>query len=231
MARRNPRPVIIKRDLIPDSRRTRIRVPQNPDRPVTLPSGDAIRREFFEKDQHWFVQHRRGPRREKVGFDPREARAVPESRVLRGTLPERIVYLALIKMHMYPGSHFDFQSSLLGGRLELGGLVADFLFRIPIQLIIRVQGPGHHEFLQQKKDEEQRMILEDMGFRVEDLFVDTIYNPFKLEDALRRIFGLGGTKGYAQGPYTGTEEPDADQEAVDELYNLAVQANMTLEAV
>ena len=53
---------------------------------------------------------------------------MPKEQV-NGTLPERILYLALIRvMHFSPNADFDFQSSQEGGRLELGGLVADFLF-------------------------------------------------------------------------------------------------------
>jgi len=75
----------------------------------------------------WFTLHKRGPRRSRVGEDPLEARAVPHD-YIKGTLPERIVYYYLVNyMKFQAGVDFDFQSSMEGGRIELGGMVVDFL--------------------------------------------------------------------------------------------------------
>lgn len=61
-----------------------------------------------------------------------------------GTAPEWLTYEALIKLGKKPGEDFTFQSSLLGGRIERGGLIVDFQFRDPPDLAINVQGTYWH---------------------------------------------------------------------------------------
>ena len=85
-------------------------------------------------------------------------------------------------------------SSLQGGRLQLGGLVVDFLFEI-MKIALNVQGPTHKGYLRGRKDEEQRNILDSMGYTVYELWEDTIYNEYKLDDEMRRIFWLGESSG------------------------------------
>ena len=204
MAERHRRQPIVFKRSIRIGRQERIRIPQPVDRPYRLKTRNLVRNEYLKEDPWWFTLHRRGPRRVKVGEDPLEARAVKKETV-KGTLPERIVYKALINvLHFQPDADFTFQSSQQGGRLELGGIVADFLFDY-IKLIIRVQGPTHTRFLRQAKDEEQRMALEEMGFLVKDLWDYTIYDEYRLEDWLRRCFGLASTRG-GGGPAAGVRE-------------------------
>ena len=74
--------------------------------------------------------------------------------------------------------------------MELGGLVVDFIFP-HMRLAVRVQGPGHAEFLRGKKDEEQAQILEEMGYQVLDIDIKTIANEKELDDWVRRYF-FGG---------------------------------------
>ena len=139
-----------------------------------------------ETGDRTLVVHRRGPLRQEVGFeDPRELRAVSEERVA-GTLPERIFYKALLGRGMREGMDFTFQSSLQGGRLFLGGMVADFIFP-QRSLIVRIQGRKWHTgFEQERKDDFQRDILEGMGYHVLDLFDDTIYDDYLFAEWLRR---------------------------------------------
>jgi len=59
-----------------------------------------------------------------------------------GTLPELLVWNALIQLGKIPDVDFSFQSSLFGGRLERGGLIVDFL--IPPNLAISVLGTYFH---------------------------------------------------------------------------------------
>lgn len=68
------------------------------------------------------------------------------------------------------GVLYDFQSSLLGGRPEYGGIVADFIL-IEEGIVLRVQGEyWHHTTVEEEaEDREQRVILEAMGYRVVDL--------------------------------------------------------------
>lgn len=122
--------------------------------------------------------------------DEREQYAVPDSEV-HGTLPERILYKALQDRHMIP-EMFSFQSSLVGGRIYLGGMVADFLCERP-PVVIRVQGEHWHgqfdretgdlihgDIVQARRDDEQGAILNDLGYAVFDLWEETTYNPFTL---------------------------------------------------
>jgi len=180
---------------------TRIKIPQPKERPVVLRRKDVIRRELLRPDREGYVVHKRGMRRDLVGEDPREMRAISRER-LRGTLPERIVYLWLVtKLHLKDGVDFDFQSSMSGGRLEMGGIVADFRFEI-FKMILNVQGQTHNEFLRSKKDEEQRAILESMGYKVYELTDIEIYNEPLFEDKMRRIFNLSGNGGGGTGYYS-----------------------------
>jgi very-short-patch-repair endonuclease len=134
-----------------------------------------------------FVIHRRGIRRTDLGGDWREAYAISKSRV-KGTLPERVIYkLLTVTFKLVAGVDFDFQSSQNGGRLELGGIVADFLFP-NMGLVIQVQGPTHKRYLNQLKDNEQALVLAEMGYsRVIWIEEDEIYKPLIIEDTLRRI--------------------------------------------
>ena len=78
---------------------------------------------------------------------------------------ERLVYEWLTKR----GIEFSFQSSLLGGRMEYGGIIIDFIL-IESGIALRVQGEYFHSGVEQEaKDREARIVLENMGFRVVDL--------------------------------------------------------------
>lgn len=164
-------------------------IPQTPYRPIKV-SGDALQREKLRSDPYWFIAHRRGVHRPKIGEDPLEARAVSKSTV-NGTLPERIVYKALTNRRLIPNIDFDFQSSEQGGRLELGGMVADFLFP-NMMFVLNVQGPTHATFLRAEKDSEQEGELADMGYGYYEIWENTIYDQSSLDKFLRRLFDMSG---------------------------------------
>jgi G:T-mismatch repair DNA endonuclease (very short patch repair protein) len=111
----------------------------------------------------------------------------PKPKDFQGTEPEWAVYWALSKL----GVVFDFQPSFQGGRLHLGGLVADFI--VPdYQVIIQVQGIYWHYTLgarRQARDVLQRAQLEAQGYRV--VFIDeddALRNPiYYVREALRGI--------------------------------------------
>lgn len=207
------RPVPLKRRIRGGGGR-RIIVPQAEDRQIRLHRRDLVRREFVREDPWWFTLHRRGPKRTDVGEDPLEARAVSKEQI-HGTLPERIMYLALIRvMHFSPEQDFDFQSSLEGGRLELGGIVADFLFPY-LHIIINPLGPTHDHFLQSQKDKEQRGILEEMGYTYWEVEDDIVYNEFLLEDWLRRHFNLASGRGGGGISGSGPEHSGDQDEGID----------------
>ena len=62
-----------------------------------------------------------------------------------GSVPEYLVYSSLIsKQGKLEGIDFTYQSPLMGGRLNKGGVVIDFLFTDPPDLAINVQGEYYH---------------------------------------------------------------------------------------
>lgn len=175
---------------------TRIIIPQPPLRPVRLRKRDIVRWDVLEESPWWFILHRRGVRRPRIGDDPLEARAISKSQ-LRGTLPERIVYKYLVEqLHFVPGVDFRFQSSMDGGRLELGGMVADFLFPIH-KIILNPAGPHHERFIGQVKNEEVTMRLAEMGYTHYLFGLDIVFDEFRFEDFMRRIFNINISSGNA----------------------------------
>lgn len=173
----------------------RIRIPQPNKRPLRFQVRSIIRHKEIDKDPYWLTLHRRGPNRSWVGENQLEARAVSHE-LVRGTLPERITWKYLVDiMHFVPDVDFDFQSSLQGGRIDAGGIVADFMFKT-LKVVIQVQGPTHLEFLRTKKDEEQESVLAEMGYVVYYLWEEDILNEEKLDTKMKKIFGWfhgGGT--------------------------------------
>lgn len=128
--------------------------------------------------------------------DSREQYAVPKSEI-NGTLPERIVLKALRDRHLYP-SPFSFQSTLTGGRLQLGGLVADFLSDRP-PIVIRIQGSYWHgefdrntgnlmhgDIVQGRKDDEQGQMLNSLGYAVVDFWEFDVYDQVILQGLMTK---------------------------------------------
>ena len=132
------------------------------------------------------VLHRRGLHRDVEGPTELEARAVPRTEVL-GSVQERIVYKELQKRKI----PFDFQSSLQGGRLQLGGMVADFILQ-DRPLIIRVQGSTWHtSFAAMKRDESQKLVIEGYGYVVVDIWDWEIEDDALREAWFSRNIDLG----------------------------------------
>lgn len=203
----------------------RIRMPQIDKRPIRFQLRSIIKHEAVKGSSPWWLNvHRRGLFRPNVGQNPLEARAVPQS-VVHGYLTERIIYAALVNLfHFVPGVDFKFQSSLDGGRLELGGLVADFLFPY-LRIVINPLGPQHYQFRNIKKDEEQIQILAEMGYTAYMIDEKVCYDEYLLEEFLRRVFvGLGSGGGDEGGhPADVTTLNESDGNNYDELFNLVVQ--------
>jgi hypothetical protein len=61
-----------------------------------------------------------------------------------GSLPEYITYQTFIELGKEPGIDFTYQSPLLGGRMDKGGFVLDFIFTDPPDLAVNVQGVYYH---------------------------------------------------------------------------------------
>ena len=57
-----------------------------------------------------------------------------------GSVPEYIAYQTFIGLGLEPGEDFTYQSPFMGGRMDKGGAVIDFLFSNPPDLAVNVQG-------------------------------------------------------------------------------------------
>ena len=61
-----------------------------------------------------------------------------------GSVPEYIAYRTFIELGLEHGEDFTYQSPLMGGRMDKGGVVLDFLFTNPPDLAVNVQGVYYH---------------------------------------------------------------------------------------
>jgi len=61
-----------------------------------------------------------------------------------GSMPEYVAYQTFVRLGKEPGQDFTYQSPLLGGRMDKGGFVIDFLFTDPPDLAVNVQGVYYH---------------------------------------------------------------------------------------
>lgn len=208
----------------------RIKIDQPIERPIRLQKRDVVRWHQVRQSPWWMILHRRGTYRPKIGEDQLEARAVSKAEV-RGTLPERIIFKYLVvNLKLTDGIEFDFQSSLQGGRLQLGGIVVDFTFPM-WGFAIQVDGPTHLDFRRMAKDTEQEMALEAMGYRVFRIAEDVVYDEYQLEEWMRRTFnlalGLGGT-GYSSQDVNSlpTSTPQFD---LDSVFSLIWELNVRVD--
>jgi very-short-patch-repair endonuclease len=166
----------------------RIVMPQPIQRPLRFQTRSLIRSEYIQKSPYWFILHRRGIPQKMIGENPLEARAIPQG-VIRGTLPERIIYKALVDdHHLIEGIDFSYQSSLQGGRLDTGGIVADFLFPY-LRIIINPMGPTHYETLRMYKDDEQTMALAELGYQVYYIDEHKVYDEVYFTNWLKEVIG------------------------------------------
>jgi len=67
---------------------------------------------------------------------------VPQS--WEGSIPEYVAYQTFVSLGLEPGQDFTYQSPLMGGRLDKGGAVLDFLFLDPPDLSVNIQGVYYH---------------------------------------------------------------------------------------
>ena len=112
----------------------------------------------------------------------------------RGSWPEYVCYRELRKQGYEEGLDFSFQSSQLGGRQELGGVVIDFLFRNPPALAVEVNGRYYHynrsdqqAGISSGRDAYVRAQMASLGFKV--VFIDDsdLLNdpPYYVREALQ----------------------------------------------
>lgn len=108
-----------------------------------------------------------------------------------GTYPEYLVWKWLRDKGYQPGIDFQFQSSFFGGRMDLGGLVADFVIdALTPPLVIRVQGDYWHTLPGRRTRDFYEMIrLQEHGFDVVDVWETDVVNRlnFTMEQALKGV--------------------------------------------
>ena len=107
-----------------------------------------------------------------------------------GSKPEWAVYSALVQLGYEPGRDFTYQASVLGGRLEYGGAVLDFV--IPsLSLAINVQSIYYHyeDITARRRDALARTAVEGLGIRL--IYIDeedALANPvYYVEQAIMGI--------------------------------------------
>ena len=61
-----------------------------------------------------------------------------------GSVPEYVAYQTFVEIGLEPGEDFTYQSPLMGGRMDKGGIILDFLFTNPPNLAVNVQGVYYH---------------------------------------------------------------------------------------
>lgn len=189
------RPQIFRiRKYLPANRvqQWRIKVPAPPYRPIRMMRRDVIKRGMLKWRPEWYTLHRRmfPGTRTTSKINPLELRAIPEN-IVKGFLEERIIYLELVKRGFVPGIDFTFQTSLEGGRIEMGGLVADFVLEDQ-RLILNPIGPTHYTTIGKAKDREQAAILASMGFTVIFIPLRIVHDADLLEEWFRRFIDPGG---------------------------------------
>ena len=94
----------------------------------------------------------------------------------QGSKPEWMFYASLIELGYQPGEDFSYQSPLMGGRLDKGGVIIDFMFNNPPDLAVNVQGVYYHYELGAQiraQDIFARQSLAGMGITL--VFVDEDY--------------------------------------------------------
>ena len=90
-----------------------------------------------------------------------------------GSLPEYIAYITFIKLGKTPDEDFTFQSPFMGGRLDKGGFVIDFLFTNPPDLAVAVQGVYYHYQFGVEATARDRMALASLaGQGITMIFID-----------------------------------------------------------
>ena len=135
-----------------------------------------------------------------------EARAAQN---VEGSLEERIFYKALVDHGFIPGVDFVFQSSEFGGRAELGGLIADFIFPVP-RLVVQVMGQYWHSTPEiEARDVTQQALLEMLGYTVMFLWAGVVRDEAALErwidNNLSHLWGTSShplASGSSEAPFT-----------------------------
>lgn len=177
---------------------------------------ELVRRRLFRLPR----PRRHARSRFRTTMDELSALAARASKDFDGSLEERIFYQALVDHKLIPGVDFTAQASALGGRMELGGLVADFMFPAP-KVIVQVQSVWHTMDMEiGRRDSDQAAVLENMGYTVLEIWPNTIHSQAALDWWIERnIHYLFGTSQQFLGGGVGVDANYIDTLMKD--YNIA----------
>tara|TARA_R110002020_G_scaffold447130_1_gene659464 strand:+ start:443 stop:838 length:396 start_codon:yes stop_codon:yes gene_type:complete len=90
-----------------------------------------------------------------------------------GSVPEWVFYASLTELGYIDGEDFIYQNARMGGRLDKGGAIIDFLFYNPPNLAVNVQGVYYHYELGAETKARDIMIRESLaGQGITLIFVD-----------------------------------------------------------
>lgn len=100
-----------------------------------------------------------------------QPRVAPEG--FPGSLPEFLVFEMLVRLGKDPDTDFTFQSPFMGGRLQRGGVIIDFLFSNPPNLAFNVQGIFFHYAQGSETRARDVMARQQMaGLGIQLIFID-----------------------------------------------------------
>ena len=92
-----------------------------------------------------------------------------------GSVPEYVAYRTFVELGREPGQDFTYQSPLMGGRLDKGGFVLDFMFTDPPDLAINVQGVYYqYEFVVEAKARDLLARASLAGQNITLVFIDDV---------------------------------------------------------
>ena len=92
-----------------------------------------------------------------------------------GSVPEYVAYRTFVELGREPGQDFTYQSPLMGGRLDKGGFVLDFMFTDPPDLAINVQGVYYqYEFVVEAKARDVMARASLAGQNITLVFIDDV---------------------------------------------------------
>jgi len=126
----------------------------------------------------------------KTSYDLQGLKEARAEQNIKGSLEERMFYRALVEHGFIPGVDFTFQSAMMGGRAELGGLVADFLFEIP-KIIVNPMSYWHTmSLVTERRDDDQTVILRSLGYTQLEIWPITIYDQYALDKWINDNLGM-----------------------------------------
>ena len=81
---------------------------------------------------------------------------------------------------------YEFQSSMMGGRFELGGAIGDVVF-YERSLVWRIQGDYFHKGVEKEgTDAIQQELLESQGWQVVNIWGSSLDTPARIEETLSK---------------------------------------------